>query len=1012
MLSSPLEEGLVVDVNLVRKKISAKLKSEKRAFMQRLNVSRNIRSRVEMNAAVRIQAIYRGHAARCKLDDQISLCTVRKSVRSKLLSFLNESEVAPNIVKDWLSFRQAYNQRRNLNALKIQCAFRRFVSKRVLSCKRMDMTLYRAHMSSIRIQAMSRKAIARIWARKVAEEAKYNLRRNAARRIQNMIRIFVSKRRVQRRRWRLRWVAARMIQCWFRSHRAKRLCFIIRKRTLQWKQFFATRKFQCMIRKFLSRKRLKRMKVRAMYTKRFWAACRIQQRIRGVLGRVCARKRGETVKELSRLAASKLLQETTANTLLLKQKEDLELLLSADIFHQAKQGHCTEVDDILHGRVTDEPQLANQENSEGDTILTIAARLGDVEFCRKCLLWGCNINHKNSVGETALMVAVKLGHVAVVQYLVLHCEESMLSSVSRDDAGILLLAAATGNNDNSREILKTLLSKDLSPSCQSPQLGLTALHGACEVGDLDAVVMLLKARAPADAVDDLGQTPLHKASARSLEVFNYLLQAGGTGIMSSSDISVTVPESDDLVLEIPSPAQNNNSTLSSAGAAATPTGPDSLPNPVVRQGSFGDSSVVVGTPTAGQPLGDSSTVTADAALVSATGENSAKLDWRVGKILRADQDGKDCLLIAIINGETQILETCQSILNASDIVYSAPEEIGWTPNDIVKALNLAQSGNVVCLEHLLIAGFDPAWVAEETGVSLAMTACMHGQRDILDLLMSKGIDLTITDNLKRRTAVHYAAVCKTAQMVSYLLTHQYAKPCKITESVVLMEDIDGRTPLHLSAAAGICLSLSEGSEATDKGVALLERLMAVKDKAGLTPLLAACSNLQADVVVKLVGGSTRKTSVDDRGRNALWHIFHPDASVYSSRPRPVVCSEYVSRSRPSDVVVYPGGTLSRREDAFRLAEDIELVTSLLRRGNRLFSDDMTEAKQVETYLLDESRARSVQNKATGNSIDVDEFGSVIDTAEHGEVLIREKSIMMLKSLPELCGIADCWRLCK
>jgi ankyrin repeat protein len=1072
IVSNPLEEGLVVDVNLVRKKISAKLKAEKRAFMQRLDVSRNIRSRVEMNAAIRIQALYRGHAARCKLDENIAMCTVSKAVRLKLLYFLNQTEEKINPkIKDWSAFRQAYSARRNLSALKIQCCFRRFVSRRTLSCKRHDMFEYRAHMSIIRIQAMSRRALARIWAKKVAADARFNVRKKAARRIQNMIRIFLSCRRVQRRRWKMKWVAARMIQCWFRGIRSRRLCFVIRKRTLQWKQFFATRKFQCMIRKFLSRKRLNRMKDRATYLTRFLSTSCIQRRIRGILARIRVRKFRDTVTTNRRLAAEKRALMSADARKRKKDTENADLLRSVDIFHQANLNHVTEVDDILHGRVTEEQQDPNQTNSEnGDTILSVAARIGNVEFCRKCLLWGCDINRRNMAGDSPLMIAVKHQQVAVVQYLLLQSEQEQeesgdvagtksgkanktLAPLSRDDAGTMLVSAAMGNTEQSRDILRILLySKTaLSPSCQSPLLGQTALHGAAEVGDIEAITILLKARASIDAVDDMGQTPLHKAiycpGANACDVFNFLLQLNSSFNMSldpslayddevnNQGSSVTEGGGDGangLTLEVPgspvNPANNASSTPTGTGAPDSASTPAAPVGALLKQMSSA-ASALTGTPNGNADSANAATggtPRADGAGDAQDGEGaaggtqsplmSAKADWRVGKILRADSDGKDCLLLAMIHGQADILQACQTILEQADMLssYQSPEEIGWTPNDIASGMQLAQSGNLVCLEQLLTAGFDPTWAVEETGQTLAMTACLYGQCDVLDMLMSKGIDLTVTDTTsQRRNALHYAAACvSNTEMLSYVLTHEHAKACKVTDSLLFVADADGRTVLHIAAMAGLHLSLPATVDNS-----LSHRLLSLKDNAGLTPLQLAASYLQLPVVTKLI--QTYGISYSDIGLSLVHHVFHPNTLAYTDpqrQARPIMCSEYLSRTKPADTFTYNNRTVTRREDACRLAEDIDALTLILRvsRGkgeHMLYTDKLLESSaQVEDYLCKQRDANVDSIFAAIEDPKAD--GSSDEKVQAGDILIREKSIMTLRVLPDVCSTADCWRLRK
>ncbi len=73
---SPYDVGLSVDLDKKRKKINQQLHLEKKEFMSKLNITRMVRTKLENDAAKRIQSIFRGFSVRNSLDEIRYYCSI------------------------------------------------------------------------------------------------------------------------------------------------------------------------------------------------------------------------------------------------------------------------------------------------------------------------------------------------------------------------------------------------------------------------------------------------------------------------------------------------------------------------------------------------------------------------------------------------------------------------------------------------------------------------------------------------------------------------------------------------------------------------------------------------------------------------------------------------------------------------------------------------------------------------------------------------------------------------
>jgi ankyrin repeat protein len=435
------------------------------------------------------------------------------------------------------------------------------------------------------------------------------------------------------------------------------------------------------------------------------------------------------------------------------------------------------------------------------------------------------------------MMAAKNGHLDIVKYF-LYPPPALMEiidpadmEISAEDAASLLVFAATQAPKIGTELIKMLLLFGLNKylNIQQEETGMTALHAACEVGHLETVKLLLKGKADKMVMDEMGQTPLHKACGSSLECVQYLL-----GIEVSPTKGLMVRRMSALL-----------DVGLFADAVDTAAKADVDDDELSISGEVDVDASAIQAATSEEKL-EAAVQAAAAAELQAESEKvvskSVDKEFVAMQLTKKDIDGKDCLLIAALAGKPDILafarefvpETKEAVVqiasrrasvsshigsivasvdgtalsedgsldlakspsaellksssqkdvetdavpkiekSVSQAAKSEGEDMGWTPNDIHRAFDLAISGPVPCLKIILDFGLDPSWSLEDDGVNMAMVVARAGRLEVLDLLLHKGMDFSAKDT-GGRTVMHYAAMCKDAAVVAHLLTHEKAQ---------------------------------------------------------------------------------------------------------------------------------------------------------------------------------------------------------------------------------------------
>lgn len=711
------------------------LQDEKREFMAKLQLTRFVRSKLENDAAIKIQSLYRGHFVRNNLQEIQYYGTVHQMIRSNLRAYLQTVGYATISLHQ---FKQTRDALRNKAAELIQSGFFRYLARCCYRRKLYERMLNQRVNSTIKIQAMVRGMYARVRIRALMNKNLLIKQQTSALKIQRTYRALLARRRVQRRRFKLHWIASKIIQSWYRATYSRRMAMHI-KSIMQYRRAHTNAvKIQLFIRKFLSKRRVFRIRYRAIYHKITKSTIRIQTMIRKFLAKCSVRKKLQERQVKQQQEEEKQKEEEMRKVAALEAEQNEQLLLSSNMFLQAELGHIVDVEDIYQGLLTGEVHTPDEVNDEtGETLLHLAARKGYVDLIRKCLLWGFDINFRNEHGHHAIMIAAKHDHFPIVQYLssFIVSDPSAPSNsgaaegssdvaladvhllLTEDDIGYLYVmsVANTVINHNNMEMLNLFLTLGLNINADSAYtMGMRAIHTACEIGNEEIFQFLVKHKAKyLDnennlLLDDLGQSCLHKASIASSSIVQWIL-----GL--------------------------------------------------------------------------------DPNYYTYMHENV-----RVQNILLPDIDNKTSLLLAVLSGQTKIVYLLEHVIaqegkfvyetyNPNDpslnILNSAVgatiastttgvhnDEITWTLPDIHKAFLLVKHSNIYCMKKLIDQyQYDVNWLleipTEEEGVrepsyeeyyskSLMMVACQLGDVDMLDLLMNASGNLALLDN-NAQNVFHY-----------------------------------------------------------------------------------------------------------------------------------------------------------------------------------------------------------------------------------------------------------------
>jgi ankyrin repeat protein len=803
-----------------------------------------------------------------------NLASEAKSIGSASSSTESESP-APKASDGVLTLKrhtQEKLKKQTDSAFRIQCAFRRFVSRRYLQRRKAEKRQEGISKKILLIQCAGRRYNACKRVNILRERRAVVRRRLASTRIQTVMRRFLAMRRVARRRLAFMWMAARMIQCRYRIVLSLRKMSDKKFNRLQRLRHIGALKMQKLVRAHVAKKRVYRIRERKEYIKTFKAVAQMQRIVRGFI----ARRRVKKIIPIVRKEADerkKLLADEK------KRAQELEiknLLESTNIFVQAYKGDARTVDDIYSGLASDESHNPSEVDSFGDNIFIIASSQGHIDIVRKCILWGFDLNYRNkSSMQTAITAAASAKHFDIVQYLLSPPKPDKSPSnpipvaptlrMSSDDACIVSIAVATFSNKPA--LLSSIL--DLVGSSvlekKHPESGETLLHAACKSGNIDMLRIVTKLAKPTlyAEKDSSGRSVYHYAAEGSLEVLRSISELDSR-IISSKDKKASL----------------------------------------------------------------------------------------TGYLTEKDESGKSAVLLAALQGRSDVLDFVLQYLNAGTLEVLAAKtqpadvDVGWSPADIDQAIKTAASNNVTSVEYLIHAGFDSCWTNEDTGTTIVMAACKAGASKVVDLLMRQGLNMTQQDNLGR-TALHYCAMCVTESMLPFVLTHAKAAACKINGMSLGIEDLQGFTPVHKVAETGC-----------NFGVELivpneLPVLINKRSKEGITPLMIAALYVKSPVITRFLSLGADPCIVDNRGHSALWYLLKTrDANSMSA-----VAAAAAPLNITSSAMELIRAGCPMLMDPMRSIEDMRRLQASIKKG--LVTEDDLDPVEVIALTKNSALLRSI-----------------------------------------------------
>lgn len=183
----------------------------------------------------------------------------------------------------------------------------------------------------------------------------------------------------------------------------------------------------------------------------------------------------------------------------------------------AKSGDLGLVRRILASPVCKDADI---RDASGHTALMWAARYRHVETARALLEAGADPNARSPGGETPLSQAALGGEAAMIRLLLEHRADQGLGDA-------LFWSAAQGD----LTVLTQLLDQGTSPD-RPNALGATALMGASEFGQTEAVRFLIRRNADLNARDRAGRTALSIAATNGqAQIVRILLKGGASPVL-------------------------------------------------------------------------------------------------------------------------------------------------------------------------------------------------------------------------------------------------------------------------------------------------------------------------------------------------------------------------------------------------------------------------------------------------------------------------------------------------
>jgi ankyrin repeat protein len=485
------------------------------------------------------------------------------------------------------------------------------------------------------------------------------------------------------------------------------------------------------------------------------------------------------------------------------------------------------------------------------TLLTIAARNGNLKLARMLLNGGADVNATDDWDDAPLHHAVRINDERMIGLLLSH--KAGIRQRGKDKKTPLMLACEGGHMGRAQTLWQDLTTQDLE---HEDKLGMTALHYAAASGHDEVVSFLLRVGAQPNSKNHSDETPLMLAIDKGhVGVVKALLERmNGRGLdgkdkhgntLMHRGVQARQPELVTLLVSggalVLSKDKEGRTPLLLAVQLQLKAGRDMMG--IVQQ-------LLEHMGKKGMEWKDKAGFTV---LHWAAKEGSMELVSRLlacgASPLTKDKEDETPLLLAMNNGH---METAKRLVE-----HMGRRGLEAMDRRERTALHLAvQSGNVEMVSLLLSEGAKAVTDYGIDGETTLLVAARQGNIGIVKLLLAehmRGRWLEATD-MGGKTALHLIVQAGSLEMTRHLL----ARGAK-----ALTQDKDGQTPLLLALRLG-------RADIAEVLVAHMEGLgLEVKDEKSRTALQLAVRGFDLKMVTVLLSAGAKMVTQDKDGETPL-----------------------------------------------------------------------------------------------------------------------------------------------